>query len=449
MLRGAVQFVLLSFLFIFSIFHNISAEETIQEIQIPSLAPMLKNKVTAVVNISIKGEIQRVDPIFEHPFFERFFNFNLPQMERREREVRSIGSGVIVNAKHGYILTNHHVIKGAKKVLITLHDKRNLEAKIIGSDEETDIAVLKVEAKDLQEITLGKSNELEVGDFVVAIGNPFGLGNTATLGIVSALNRNNIGVVDGYENFIQTDASINPGNSGGALVNLKGELIGINTAIYSQSGGNIGIGFAIPVDMAKNVMEQLIKHGEVKRGQIGINIQDMTPEIKKAMNLDVNGALVSNVANSSPADNAGVKTGDVITKVNGNAVNNSSELKNKVGTFNVGEQIKLTILRNGKEIEIAVKVGDKSIVQNINGAVKTDVSLLKGVEFVETEEGVMVHSVEQNSLARLQKGDKIISVNQKEVKNINDLVKFAKQKKNSILLNIQRGNVSIFIALNS
>ncbi|HZN58770.1 MAG TPA: trypsin-like peptidase domain-containing protein, partial [Planctomycetota bacterium] len=278
---------------------------------VPTLAPMVKRVSPAIVNISASGtvDMRRQNPLFDDPFFRKFFQ--IPD-EQLQRPTQSLGSGVIVDAAKGLILTNYHVVEGADQINVTLLDNRQVTAEIIGSDEGSDIAVLKIPANHIDQIELGDSDALEVGDFVVAIGNPFGFSHTVTSGIVSALGRHGLNP-EGYEDFIQTDASINPGNSGGALINLRGELIGINSAIISGSGGNIGIGFAIPINMARAVMQQLVQYGEVRRGQLGVQILDVTPQIAEASGLDVSeGALVSQVVPNSPAEQAGVETGDVI-----------------------------------------------------------------------------------------------------------------------------------------
>src|SRR6202167_2375620 len=286
----------------------------------PSLAPMVKRVSPSVVNIATKGTIKEKpgqrNPLMDDPSFRRFFDVP-PDSRPRERQFQSAGSGVIVDAKNGYIITNHHVVENASEITVTLLDNRSFTAKVIGSDEGADIAVLQAKQPNLVAMAMGDSTKLEVGDYVVAIGNPFGLSHTVTAGIVSALGRTGINP-DGYEDFIQTDASINPGNSGGALVNWRGELVGITSAILSGSGGNIGIGFAIPVNLVKSVMDQLIKFGQVKRGVLGVNIYNVTPDIAKEFGLaDASGALVAGVAQGSAADHAGIKTGDIITSING------------------------------------------------------------------------------------------------------------------------------------
>jgi Do/DeqQ family serine protease len=323
---------------------------------LPSLAPMIRKASPAVVNIATRGTIRErgsQNPLLDDPFFRRFFT--VPP-GGRERSFQSAGSGVIFDARKGYIVTNAHVVENASEITVTLQDGRDLKAEIVGSDAPSDVAVLKVTADGLAQIALGDSAKSEVGDFVVAIGNPFGLQHTVTSGIISGLSRSGISP-DGYEDFIQTDASINPGNSGGALVNLRGELIGINTAILSRSGGNIGIGFAIPVNMAHSVMDQLIRYGAVKRGELGVSMYTVTPDIAHSLGLNtVNGALVAQVIEGSAADAAGIRTGDVITTVNGQAVKSNSELRNAIGLLRVGDKADVGLVREGKPVHVTAVI---------------------------------------------------------------------------------------------
>jgi len=321
---------------------------------LPSLAPMIRRVSPAVVNVATRGTIRergQQNPLLEDPFFRRFFDLP-PAGALRERPFRSAGSGVIFDARQGYIVTNAHVIENATDITVTLQDGRDLKAEVVGSDQPSDVAVLRVSADGLSQMPLGDSSRLEVGDFVVAIGNPFGLQHTVTSGIVSGLSRSGINP-DGYEDFIQTDASTNPGNSGGALVNLRGELIGINAEILARGGANIGIGFAIPVNMARSVMEQLIRYGSVKRGQLGVSMYTVTPDIAHSLGLaSAAGALVSQVVEGSPADKAGVRIGDVITSVNGQPVKSNSELRNAIGLLRVGDRIDIGLLRDGKPLTV-------------------------------------------------------------------------------------------------
>ncbi len=422
--------------------------------QVPTLAPMLKNVLPAVVNIAASGKVIVQDnPLLNDPFFRYFFR-GVPPMPR-ERRTQSVGSGVIVDTDNGYILTNHHVIKNAEVIYVVLKDKRRLKAKLVGSDPETDIAVLKVKTDHLTALPIGNSDKLQVGDFVVAIGNPFGLGQTVTSGIVSALGRTGLGI-EGYENFIQTDASINPGNSGGALVDLRGHLVGINTAIVAPSGGNVGIGFAIPVNMARGVMEQIVEHGGIKRGMLGVQVQDLTPELVKAMGLETTeGALIAGVTEGSAADKAGIKAGDVVVSFDGKPIRNSSQLRNMVGLKRVGEKVKIDLIRDGKRLTVTAKIGKAGP----SGAVSGEIPLLEGAQFSKISpdhplygrvKGVMVASVEFGSpawQAGLREGDVILSVNRKPVKSVDEFFSVASKSPNRLLLRIQRGNFSLFLVL--
>jgi Do/DeqQ family serine protease len=320
---------------------------------VPSLAPMLKNVTPGVVNIAVKAREKIQNPLLEDPFFRRFFN--VPQGQQSYAETQATGSGVIVDAAEGYVLTNAHVVANETSIAVTTKDNRRFAAKLVGRDTETDVAVLKISGEHLTALPLGDSDKLQVGDFVVAIGNPFGLGQTVTSGIVSALGRN-LGI-EGYEDFIQTDASINPGNSGGALVDLKGNLIGINTAILAPGGGNIGIGFAVPINMARKVMDQVIRYGEVKRGRIGVSIQDLTPDLALAMNTkQTTGAVIAKVEPGSAADHAGLKSGDLVISANGVGVRSGTQLRDAIGLTRVGDDVNLVVDRNGNERNVSVKV---------------------------------------------------------------------------------------------
>src|SRR5215469_6532797 len=320
---------------------------------IESLAPVVSRITPGVVGISVRGRVREHNPLLQDPMFRRFFNL---QQQPIERETQATGSGVIVDAGQGYVLTNAHVVENASNIEITTKDNRRLTAKLIGRDPDTDIAVLQIPSGGLTAVPVGDSDRLQVGDFVLAIGNPFGLGQTVTSGIVSALGRSGLGI-EGYEDFIQTDASINPGNSGGPLVDLRGNLIGINTAILAPGGGNIGIGFAVPINMARRVMDQLIHYGEVKRGRIGVAFQELTPDLAQAMNTPrVNGAVIAKVEPGSPADRAGIKTGDVVVGANGVAMHSATQLRNTIGLTRIGEEVNLTVERGGREQSVGVKV---------------------------------------------------------------------------------------------
>ncbi|MBU6377644.1 MAG: Do family serine endopeptidase [Gammaproteobacteria bacterium] len=325
----------------------------------PSLAPMIRRVSPAVVSIGIQGAVreQGRNPLFDDPFFRRFFNVP-PDAGTRERPFQSAGSGVVVDGRQGYIITNAHVVENAREITVTLFDQRQFPAKVVGSDPRTDIAVIQVKAANLAQIVLGDSDRLEPGDYVAAIGNPFGLQQSVSYGIVSALGRSGMNP-DGFESLIQTDASINPGNSGGALVNLRGELVGINNMILSGSGGNIGIGFAIPVNMARSVMDQLIKYGSVKRGQLGVTIAPVTPDIAEALGIGTaGGALVTQVVKDSAAARAGIRAGDVVTAVNGRAVKSAAEFRNAIGLLRVGDKVDIALLREGQSRKLTAEVAD-------------------------------------------------------------------------------------------
>jgi len=420
--------------------------------QMPSLAPMLEQTVPGVVNVFTRTTVAvRQSPLLSDPFFRRFFN--VPE-QPQERTQQSLGSGVVVDAKNGYIITNHHVIDGADEISVNLSDGRTMKAQLIGSDPETDIAVLKVGEDHLAALTMSDSDHLRVGDFVVAIGNPFGLGQTVTSGIVSALGRSGLGI-EGYEDFIQTDASINPGNSGGALVNLSGELVGINTAILSKSGGNVGIGFAIPINMVREIMAQLVEHGAVQRGSLGAQAQDLTPELATAFGIESNrGAVITQVTSGSPADKAGLKAGDVITRINDRPVQDASDVRNRVGLLRIGEHVAMQILRDGKERKLNAVVEESEMVSiegeklhpRLGGAVLANVSeeTVKG-----RVQGVVVADVAPGSAAMragLRKGDVIAQANRQMVSDINSLGAAVKGS-DALLLNIQRRGGALFLLL--
>jgi serine protease Do/serine protease DegQ len=431
---------------------------------IPSLAPMLERVTPGVVNISTTSRVpQRENPLLDDPFFRRFFD--IPEHNERgkrgeraprERRSQSLGSGVVIDAAKGLVITNAHVIDKAEEITVTLHDGRNLPAKLVGADPESDIAVVRVESNNLTALKPGDSEQLRVGDFVVAIGSPFGLSQTVTSGIVSAKGRRALGI-EGYEDFIQTDASINPGNSGGALVNLRGELVGINTAIFAPSGGNVGIGFAIPVNMVRNIADQLAQHGEIKRGRLGVYIQDLTPELAKAFETSLTkGAVIAQIEPGSAAERAGLKEGDVVTTVNGRAVEDAADLRNAIGLLRVGDTVSLGLLRQGKNMDVKAKIG-QAVEQK---AAAKDISpRLAGAELATVAEdqfggrrrgGVLVVSVQPDSPAQqagLRKDDVIVSANKKPVANVEELRKAAQNGGRALVLNIQRGDGALFLVL--
>jgi Do/DeqQ family serine protease len=412
---------------------------------VPSLAPMVKRVSPAVVNIATRGTVQEQNPLLNDPFFRRFFDVpNTP----RQRQFQSAGSGVIVDAKQGYIITNTHVIENATEITVTLLDNRSLTAKVVGKDEGSDVAVLQVQAANLTAIPIADSDRTEVGDFVVAIGNPFGLGHTVTSGIVSALGRSGINP-EGYEDFIQTDASINPGNSGGALVNLDGQLVGINTAILSRTGGNIGIGFAIPANMMKTVMGQLVQHGEVRRGVLGVNIQTLTPDIAESMGAaNAVGALVSQVVEGSAAEKAGIKAGDIVTAVNGKAVKDASSLRNTIGLLSIGDRVDVALLRDGKPRRVTAVIGERDAAAEAAAS-----SLHRGLEGAELADaqggGVLIRTVAEGSPAAqrgLRANDVIIGVGRTRVANLAEF-RSATEGAAAFVLQIRRGNAMLVIPI--
>ncbi|CBL44494.1 predicted trypsin-like serine protease [gamma proteobacterium HdN1] len=423
---------------------------------VPSLAPMLKQVNPAVVNIATYTTRSVADnPLLNDPFFRRFFNIpeHAPMQQRQQqRRAQAAGSGVVIDAKNGTVITNNHVVDGADEVKIILNDGRTFAAKVVGTDPEADIAVLHVDADKLSEIRVTDSDRLEVGDFVVAIGNPFGLGQTVTTGVVSALGRTGLGI-EGYENFIQTDASINPGNSGGALVNLKGELVGINTAILAPSGGNVGIGFAIPINMVKVSVDQILKHGEVRRGQLGIIIQDLTPELADAFNLKSDsGVLVSEVQPGSAAEKAGIKAGDVVTEIDGKKMASAGQLRNEIGLRQIGDTVKVGLARDGGQKVLEVKIGgvEKQSAKK-NQSVKIH-KFLEGASLrnAKGDKGVVVDALEYGSPASrsgLREGDVIIGANRREVHNLDELQDAAKRSDSQLLLRIQRGNAALYLVI--
>jgi len=419
----------------------------------PSLAPILEQVTPAVVNIATKSTVQRNKrPLLKDPLFQRFFQY---PTQPRQRSSQSLGSGVIVDAEGGLIITNHHVIDKADQVTVTLRDGRSYSATVVGSDPESDVAVIKINADNLIDLKIADSDQLRVGDFALAIGNPFGLGQTVTSGIISALGRSGLGI-EGYEDFIQTDASINPGNSGGALINLRGELIGINTAIIAPGGGNVGIGFAIPSNMAISLKDQLIKFGRVNRGQLGISVQDLSHELAQAFNLNLQrGVIISQVAADSPAAKAPLFAGDIILQVNGKAVKSSSNLRNKIGLLSVGDTASLQILRQGKQhlVNITIAAVQLSSIDGaqahhqLSGATLANLSpndrhrqLQGGIKVID----IHLHSPAWNN--GLRKGDIIARANRAPVHSTADLIKRAKGRK-SLLLNVLRDNNAFFLII--
>jgi serine protease Do/serine protease DegQ len=440
MIPGISRFVLVALLLLPVLDQAAAGIPPLMEGGMPTLAPLLEQVTPAVVNIAVLSRSPEEDnPMLQDPFFRRFYG--LP--ERSQPQI-SAGSGVIVNARLGHVLTNHHVIKDAQRVVVTLKDGRQLEAKVLGSDAATDIALLEVEPDNLTAIRFADSDQLRVGDYVLAIGNPFGLGQTVTSGIVSALGRTGLNM-EGYEDFIQTDASINPGNSGGALVNLRGELVGVNTAIIGPSGGNVGIGFAVPSNMARAVMAHLAKYGEVRRGRIGLTTQDPTPEIAKALGLTANqGALVVEIAPDSPAAKAGLKRGDAVISLNGRAVRSSSDLRNQIGLATVGDTEEFRVLRDGKPLVLKAKVESPKAAkardfEPVPELVGASVGTL---ESGGKPEAVAVIEVVEGSPAYahgLRTGDAIVAVNRKKVHTSAEFIAALKVP-GRVVLSVVRGD---------
>jgi len=444
--------------------------------QMPSLAPMLEKVMPSVVSINVEGSTT-VDTPRMGRNFQQFFGDNSPFCQdgspfqnspfcqgggqggpgaprgnggSQQEKFMALGSGVIIDAAKGYVVTNNHVVDNATTIKISLSDGRKFDAKVVGKDPRSDIALIQIQnPKNLTAIKLADSDALRVGDYTVAIGNPFGLGETVTSGIVSALGRSGLNV-ENYENFIQTDAAINRGNSGGALVNLNGELIGINTAILAPDGGNIGIGFAIPSNMVKSLTEQMVKYGQVKRGELGIMGTELSSDLAKAMKVDAQrGAFVSQVLPNSSAAKAGIKAGDVITSLNGKPISSFSALRAQVGTMPVGSKIELGLVRDGKPVNVSLELQQSSQTQVDSS------SIFNGIDGAEmsnkgADKGVVVSSIKPGTQAAqigLKKGDVIVGANQQPVKNIADLRKLLESKPSVLALNIQRGDSTIYLLM--
>lgn len=429
-----------------------------------TLAPMLKKAMPAIVNVAVQGFVQA--PVATGQDDEDNNNQEPGHSQlvpEKTKKFQSIGSGVIIDPENGVILTNDHVIRNANLITVTLIDGRRLKAKLVGSDSETDLAVLKIDAKNLKSLPIGDSDKSEVGDFVVAVGNPFGLnsfGNSqsATFGIISAMKRSDLNI-EGVENFIQTDAAINPGNSGGALINANGELIGINTAIISPyGGGNVGIGFAIPINMAKDVVMQLIKFGSIHRGLMGIFVQHLTPELAQAMGYpeDFQGALVSQVNENSPAEKAGLKPGDVIIQINNTKITQGTQVKTTISLLRVGSDAKIIIKRDGKEMTLNAIVTD---IKKHEQKLQSDNPFLYGLALRNFEQdsplhgniiGVQVVGASENSAgwrAGLRPGDIIISASKQPTKTIKALQNIASQQKQQLLVQVLRGPGALFLLI--
>jgi Do/DeqQ family serine protease len=411
---------------------------------LPTLAPMLERSMPAVVNISTSISMNE-NPLMQDPYFQQFFN-----MPNQRQQKNSSGSGVIIDSSQGFVLTNNHVIHKADKITVTLSDGRQLNAKLVGTDPDADVAVIQIPAQNLTQLPIANSSQIKVGDFVVAIGNPFGLGQTVTSGIVSALGRSGLGI-EGYEDFIQTDASINPGNSGGALVNLRGEFVGMNTAILAPSGGNVGIGFAIPSNMVMTIKESLIKHGEVRRGLLGVVTQDLTPELVKAFSLEnTQGAAISRIESNSPAEKAGLQLGDIIIAANGKAVKSSADIRNVVGLLQVGDEVNIDYYRGNDKKQTTATIGKQERPQFVGDKVHPTLKgTVLGVTDKDQVEGVLLEKIDTASKpwkVGLRPGDVIVSANQYRIHNIDELKQVA-DPSNGLLINIQRGQEAFFVVL--
>jgi len=419
---------------------------------LPSLAPMLERVTPAVVNINSKTRVKVRNPLMEDPFFRQFFGMpNAP----RERIEQSLGSGVIIDADKGFVLTNNHVVEGADDISVTLHDGRTLAAKLVGTDPDTDVAVIKIPAENLTALVLADSAKLRMGDFVVAVGDPFGIGQSASSGMVSGLGRTGLGG-RGFQNFIQTDAPINPGNSGGALVNLRGELVGINSMIISPSGASAGIGFAIPSNLAADVMHQLIATGTVRHGTLGLQLQTLTPDIARMLGMAPGqGAVVTDVGSGSTAEAAGLKPGDVITAVDGRTVATDNDLYNAEGIAAVGSTLQLKVLREGKALTLNAKLVAEELT-SVDGA--TLDAHLAGMKLSDTGSrtrrqgiaGVNIDSVAAGSVAAnagLKAGDLIVGFNQVEVGGLKDLRQLLTRRPRQVLLSVVRGRNEFFVPL--
>jgi len=420
----------------------------------PSLAPIIEKTAPAVVNIATYTVRRASNPLLQSPFFRHFFS--LPEEFEETRKVQSAGSGVIVNVSEGYVLTNHHVIAGSNDIEVKLQDGRSFNAKLIGSDEKVDIALLKIEANHLSAIELANSNSLAVGDFVLAIGNPFGLGQTVTSGIVSALGRNGLGI-QGYEDFIQTDASINPGNSGGALIDLNGRLVGINSAIIAPAGGNVGIGFAIPTEVTASIMSQLIQHGEVKRGGIGARFQDLSPELAEAFSLNSSslstyqGAVISSILPGSAAAEAGLRAGDIVVKANGRPVTSAIDIQNRIGLSSIGKHLSLEVVRSGLTLNVETEVRPIPIPEAIGKHISPHLDGAELIDMIPSDQedaiGIMIKQLKSNSYAYrigFQQGDIIYGVNRARVRNIEQLKGYLAQR-NTQAFRIRRGAEDLIV----
>ena len=425
---------------------------------LPTLAPLLAEVTPAVVNISVESSRSvEMNPLFNDPFFRRFFDMQPPPQQPQRRRQMSAGSGVIIDAEEGYVLTNHHVVENGERIIVTLKDRQQFDAELVGSDPGTDIALVKIDAEDLAALDLGDSDRLQVGDYVLAIGNPFGLGQTVTSGIVSALGRSGLNI-EGYEDFIQTHASINPGNSGGALVTLDGRLVGINTAIIAPAGGNVGIGFAVPANMATAVVDQLIEFGEVQRGLLGVMVQDFTPDLAEALGIQAGvGAVITQVEPDSAAEAAGLQAGDLIVSVDGRPVAGSADLRSQIGLKRTGRTITIEFIRDGERqtVEATLRRGPQGGAQTRDQGLER----LSGADLRDLEpgdplygeiSGVVVASLDPASRAArsgLEAGDIILAVNRTPVASVTELREELAGIDRALALTVQRGSSRIFLIM--
>tara|TARA_B100001094_G_scaffold333292_1_gene410374 strand:+ start:3934 stop:5307 length:1374 start_codon:yes stop_codon:yes gene_type:complete len=418
---------------------------------LPSLAPMLKEARPAVVSVTVAGTHISKQPIPE--VYRYFFGPDTPKEQVRKRPFTGLGSGVIIDAKKGYIITNYHVVAQASQIMIGLDDGRELKAKMIGSDEQADIAILQIKAHNLTAIKQSDSDRLQVGDFVIAIGNPFGLGQTVTSGIVSALGRSGLGI-ERLENFIQTDAAINRGNSGGALVNLRGELVGINTAIATHSGGNVGIGFAIPINMANNLSQQIIKYGQAKRGQLGIIGENLNMKLAHAFNMqNTHGVFIKQVLENSPAEHAGIEAGDIIISLNKKPIKTIETLRATIATLGAGYEVSLNIMRQGRKKAFKLTLASTQNKKVQHTKTETDSTIhpgLTGATLEESDQGIRVRRVMPRSDAEYNgfaPGDIIVGINNTRIKKLQDLNQFLRDQDTAVALSIQRDKKHLYIVL--
>lgn len=446
MKKSIYSFIFASCLLTFTVNSSAALPSMVNGQNIPSLAPLVDKISPAVVNISVLGK--QFPPQMSPDLFHFFNPSNEPEIE--QQPFFGLGSGVIINAEKGYIITNYHVVEDATEIKVTLKSGQEFIAKTLGQDKESDIALLQINTtKKLTQFKLADSDKLRVGDFVIAIGNPFGLGQTVTSGIISALGRSGLNA-ENLENFIQTDAAINTGNSGGALVNLQGELIGINTAILGPNGGNIGIGFAIPSNMVNNLSQQLLRYGEIRRGILGIRGGELTPELAKTFSLDSpNGAFVKQVTPDSAAEEAGLKAGDVIISMNDSTITSFAELRAKIGSLSIGTEVELGVIQDGEKINLSAilkesqqqKVLAKSFHPSLSGATLSDIKNNKGVRIIDVLQGSIAESF------GLQEGDIIIGINRTSIHNLDELTELIKTSPNLLAINIQRDKRLLYLIL--